>query len=50
MIADVALDEFEALGQASEAGGEIVVDDDLITGSAQCASGVAADVTRASYD
>src|SRR3984885_3909281 len=50
LVSDVALDEFEALGQAAEAGGEIVVDDDFITGSAQCASGVTADVTRASYD
>jgi hypothetical protein len=34
LVADVALDEFEAFGQAAKAGGEIVVDDDLITGSA----------------
>src|ERR1700733_6795854 len=34
LVADVALDEFEALSQSAEAGGEIVVDDDLITGSA----------------
>ena|ERR1700691_4676832 len=49
LVADVTFDEFEAFGQAAEAGGEIVIDDDLITGSAQCASGVTADVARASY-
>src|SRR5277367_6786049 len=49
LVCDVALDQFEAFGQAAEAGGEIVVNDDLITRSAQCASGVTADIARASY-
>jgi hypothetical protein len=49
LIAHVALDKFETFGEAAEAGGEIVVDDYLITGSAQCASGVTADVACASY-
>src|ERR1700758_1592567 len=50
LIGYVALDELEAFGQATETGGEIVVDDDLISGSTQCASGVTADVACASYN
>ena len=49
LVADVALDEFETFGEAAEAGGEIVVNDDLITRPAQCAGGMTADVACASY-
>ena len=49
LIADIASHKFETFGQAAEAGGKIVVDDDLITGSTQCASGVTADVACASH-
>lgn len=48
LVADVALDELEAFGELAEAGGKIVVDDDVIAGFAQGAGGMTADVTCAS--
>ena len=49
-VGDVALDELEAAGQAAMAGGEVVVDDDVVAGTPQRAGRVAADVTRSAGD
>ena len=49
LIADVPLDEFKTLGEEAEAGGEIVVDDDVVASPPQRTGGVTADVACASY-
>ena len=44
MIANIALDQFKALGQAAEAGRKIVINDYAIASAAQSPRNVTADV------
>ena len=49
LIADITFDEFKALGEATEAGRKIVVDDDVVASPPQRTRGMTPDVTCASY-
>jgi hypothetical protein len=49
-IGDVALHQFKASRQAAEAGGEIVIDRDLIARAPQRPHRMTADVARTAHD
>ena len=49
-VANIALDQWEAAGEGTVPGGEIVIDDDLVPAPRQLAHRMATDVSRAPGD